>query len=38
MSKLCFICGYEMTPIQPCHLKCLRCGSELTCSEKGYIW
>jgi hypothetical protein len=34
----CFICGFEMKSIQPCHLKCLNCGSEVDCSDKGWTW
>jgi len=34
----CFICGNNMKSIQSCHLKCLNCGSEMDCSDKGWIW
>jgi hypothetical protein len=26
-----------MKDIQPCHLKCLNCGSEIDCSDIGYF-
>ena len=34
----CFNCGHNMKSIQSCHLKCLNCGSEMDCSDKGWIW
>lgn len=34
----CYRCGFKMTPIQPCHLRCNNCGTELTCSDKGSFW
>ena len=34
----CFICGHNMKSIQSCHLKCLNCGSEMDCSDKGWTW
>ena len=34
----CFRCGYDMTQIQVCHLRCLNCGTEMDCSDKGLVW
>ena len=34
----CIICGSIMGEITVCHLKCLNCGAELTCSDKGNFW
>lgn len=34
----CIICGFEMRELTVCHLKCFKCGSELTCSDKGNYW
>jgi hypothetical protein len=34
----CIRCGSVMGEITVCHLKCLNCGSELTCSDKGNFW
>ena len=35
---LCMRCGYEMTEMTVCHLKCFRCGAEHDCSDKGNFW
>lgn len=37
-SVECLRCGKLMSEITVCHLRCLRCGSELTCSDKGNFW
>ena len=37
-SVECPRCGFTMTPIQVCHLRCQNCGNELTCSDKGSFW
>jgi DNA-directed RNA polymerase subunit RPC12/RpoP len=34
----CIRCGTIMSEITVCHLRCLKCGSELTCSDKGNFW
>ena len=34
----CIRCGSIMGEITVCHLKCLNCGAELTCSDKGNFW
>jgi hypothetical protein len=33
----CLRCGHEMKDIQPCHLKCFNCGSEIDCSDINYF-
>jgi len=35
---VCIRCGYEMTEMTVCHLKCFRCGAEHDCSDKGSFW
>ena len=37
-TELCPICDTIMTDIQACHLKCLNCGAQLDCSDKGSYW
>ncbi len=34
----CLVCGYEMVKMQACHIKCVNCGAEMDCSDKGFIW
>jgi hypothetical protein len=34
----CIKCGFIMGEYTVCHLKCFKCGSELTDSEKGIYW
>jgi len=34
----CPRCGFTMTYIQACHVRCHNCGAELTCSDKGSFW
>ena len=34
----CLRCGFIMTYIQTCHVRCDNCGAELTCSDKGSFW
>ena len=34
----CPRCNNNMISIQTCHLRCNKCGSEMTCSEKGLTW
>lgn len=36
--EYCARCDTPMTPIQPCHLQCMNCGSHLDCSDKGSYW
>jgi hypothetical protein len=39
MKKVeCIRCGAIMGHLSACHLRCLRCGAELTCSDKGNFW
>lgn len=35
--NVCLKCGFEMTPIQSCHLKCENCGAEKDCSDTP-VW
>ncbi|WP_172602328.1 hypothetical protein [Candidatus Nitrosocosmicus franklandus] len=37
-KPLCIRCGSPMGQLSACHLKCLNCGAELTCSDKGNFW
>ena len=37
-NSQCPKCGYLMTSLQACHLRCENCGAELTCSDKGLYW
>lgn len=32
-ENICFKCGFKMTSIQSCHLKCENCGAEKDCSD-----
>lgn len=34
----CPVCNNEMTFIQTCHLRCMVCGAELSCEDKGWFW
>lgn len=34
----CIRCGFKMEELSVCHIKCFRCGAELTCSDKGNYW
>jgi len=34
----CPRCDNEMISINTCHLRCNKCGAELTCSDKGQFW
>ena len=37
-SVSCPVCNNEMTYIQSCHVKCMACGAELSCEDKGWFW
>ena len=32
-KQTCDRCGHEMEKLTSCHLKCMKCGSELDCSD-----
>ena len=34
----CPKCGSVMEYVQECHLRCMNCGAELDCSDKGWAW
>lgn len=34
----CPRCENIMIHLQTCHLRCSKCGTELTCSDKGNFW
>ncbi|HSA75275.1 MAG TPA: hypothetical protein VLE21_03715 [Candidatus Nitrosocosmicus sp.] len=34
----CIRCGAIMGQLSACHLRCIKCGAELTCSDKGNYW
>ena len=36
--EICPICDNIMEHLQTCHLRCMNCGAELTCDEKGTTW
>lgn len=37
-KETCERCGYDMSKITQCHLRCLNCGVEYDCSDKGTTW
>jgi hypothetical protein len=38
IQHVCIRCGFDMIDISACHLKCLKCGAEHDCSDKGNFW
>ena len=32
-KQTCVRCGHDMEKLTSCHLKCMKCGSEIDCSD-----